>query len=110
MHAVIPNGVRDLLFVKSKASTMAEKIVYISLGSNLGDRAAMLARAVDALNSAGIRVARQSSLYITEPVGAPGQAWFLNAAVGAETSLLPVRLLHALLKIERELSRRRITA
>src|SRR5438309_9083264 len=69
----------------------------------------MLARAVDALNSAGIRVARQSSLYITEPVGAPGQAWFLNAAAEAETSLMPLQLLHALLKIERDLGRRRIT-
>ncbi|HYT06075.1 MAG TPA: 2-amino-4-hydroxy-6-hydroxymethyldihydropteridine diphosphokinase [Rugosimonospora sp.] len=88
---------------------MTSKTIYISLGSNLGDRAAMLARAVDALNSAGIRVARQSSLYITEPVGAPGQAWFLNAAAEAETSLLPVQLLHALLKIERALGRRRIT-
>jgi 2-amino-4-hydroxy-6-hydroxymethyldihydropteridine diphosphokinase len=85
------------------------KTVYISLGSNLGDRAAMLDRAIASMNSAGIRVVRRSSLYITEPVGAPGQAWFLNAVVEAETSLLPLQLLHALLKIERELGRRRIT-
>jgi 2-amino-4-hydroxy-6-hydroxymethyldihydropteridine diphosphokinase len=85
------------------------KTVYISLGSNLGHRAAMLARAVAALDSVGIRVARLSPLYITEPVGAPGQAWFLNAVVEAETSLQPLQLLHALLKIERELGRRRIT-
>jgi 2-amino-4-hydroxy-6-hydroxymethyldihydropteridine diphosphokinase len=85
------------------------KTVYISLGSNLGDRAAMLERAIAAMNSTGIHVARQSSLYITEPVGAPGQAWFLNAAVQAETSLLPLQLLHTLLKIERQLGRRRIT-
>jgi 2-amino-4-hydroxy-6-hydroxymethyldihydropteridine diphosphokinase len=85
------------------------KIVYIALGSNLGDRAANLVRAIDALNSAGIRVERESSLYITEPVEAPGQGRFLNAVVEAETSLLPLQLLHALLKIERELGRRRIT-
>lgn len=88
---------------------MGEKIVYISLGSNLGDRAAMLGRAIAAMNSAGVRVTRQSSFYITEPVDAPGQAWFLNAVAEAETSLLPVQLLHILLKIERELGRRRIT-
>ena len=88
---------------------MAEKVVYIALGSNVGDRASMLERAIAAMNSAGIRVVRQSSVYVTEPVGAPGQAWFLNAVVEAETSLLPLQLLHALLKIERELGRRRIT-
>ena len=88
---------------------MAEKVVYIALGSNVGDRAAMLERAIAAMNSAGIRVSRQSSFYVTEPVNAPGQAWFLNAVVEAETSLLPLQLLHALLRIERELGRRRLT-
>ena len=88
---------------------MAEKVVYIALGSNVGDRASMLERAMAAMNSAGIRVLRQSSFYVTEPVDAPGQAWFLNAVVEAETSLLPLQLLHALLRIERELGRRRIT-
>jgi 2-amino-4-hydroxy-6-hydroxymethyldihydropteridine diphosphokinase len=88
---------------------LGDKTAYISLGSNLGDRAATLARAIAAMNSAGIRVVRQSSLYITEAVGTPGQAWFLNAVVEAETSLLPLQLLHALLKIEAELGRRRIT-
>lgn len=88
---------------------MAGKIVYIALGSNLGDRAGMLERAIAAMNSVGIRVVRQSSLYATEPVGAPGQGWFLNAVVEGETSLLPLQLLHALLKIERELGRRRLT-
>lgn len=69
----------------------------------------MLARAIGAMNSAGIQVLRQSSFYLTQPVGAPGQAWFLNAVVEAETSLLPLQLLHALLQIERDLGRRRIT-
>jgi 2-amino-4-hydroxy-6-hydroxymethyldihydropteridine diphosphokinase len=85
------------------------KTVYIALGSNLGNRAAMLEGAIAAMNSAGIRVTRQSSFYVTQAVGAAGPAWFLNAVVEAETSLLPLQLLHALLKIERELGRRRIT-
>jgi 2-amino-4-hydroxy-6-hydroxymethyldihydropteridine diphosphokinase len=88
---------------------LAEKVVYIALGSNVGDRAAMLERAIAAMNSAGIRVSRLSSFYVTEPVDAPGQACFLNAVVEAETSLLPLQLLGALLRIERELGRRRIT-
>ena len=69
----------------------------------------MLERAFAAMNSTGIHLARQSSLYVTEPLDAPGQAWFLNAVVEAETSLLPVQLLHAVLQIERQLGRRRIT-
>ena len=87
---------------------MPGKVVYIALGSNLGDRAATLARAIESMNSADIRVTRQSSLYLTEPVDAPGQAYFLNAALEAKTSLLPLQLLHALMKIEHDLGRRRI--
>lgn len=86
-----------------------EKIVYIALGSNLGDRAAMLARAEQALGEAGVRVLRRSSLYTTEPVDAPPQPWFLNSVVEAETSLTPVQLLHVLAGIERQLGRRRTT-
>jgi 2-amino-4-hydroxy-6-hydroxymethyldihydropteridine diphosphokinase len=82
--------------------------VYISLGSNLGDRAAMLARGIEALNAAGICVLRQSAFYATEPVDAPPQAWFLNAVVEAETALMPRQLLRALLGIELELGRRRM--
>jgi 2-amino-4-hydroxy-6-hydroxymethyldihydropteridine diphosphokinase len=86
-----------------------EKIVYIALGSNLGDRAAMLARAEQAMGEAGVRVLRRSSVYTTEPVDAPPQPWFLNSVVEAETSLTPVQLLHVLAGIERGLGRRRIT-
>lgn len=85
------------------------KKVYISLGSNVGDRAATLARAVDALSSAGIRVLRQSSLYVTEATDGPPQAWFLNAVVEAETSLMPLQLLRAVLEIESGFGRRRMT-
>jgi len=83
------------------------KVVYIALGSNVGDRAATLARAGEAMNAARISVLRSSSLYVTEPVGGPPQSWFLNAVVEAETALLPLQLLHALQKIERTFARRR---
>jgi 7,8-dihydro-6-hydroxymethylpterin-pyrophosphokinase len=53
---------------------LAGKVVYIALGSNVGDRAATLERAIAAMNLAGIRVSQQSSFYVTEPVDAPGQA------------------------------------
>lgn len=86
----------------------AAKIVYFSLGSNLGDRAAQIARAVAALAAAGVRPRRQSSLYLTEPVGGIDQRPFLNIALEAETERMPLELLGAVLKIERALGRRRM--
>lgn len=84
--------------------------IYLSLGSNVGDRAENIARAVEALGAAGVRVVRQSSLYVTEPVGFRAQAWFLNCAVEAETALMPRQLLRVLCGVERKLGRRRMVA
>ena len=84
------------------------KIIYLSLGSNVGDRAAHLARAVEALDAAGVRVLRQSSLYATEPVDLPTQGWFLNCVLEAETELMPRQLLRAVQAVERALGRRRM--
>lgn len=83
------------------------KTVYLSLGSNMGDRAQNIARAIEALGARGVRVTRQSSLYETEPVDVRGGGWFLNCAVEAETELMPRQLMQALLEIERSLGRRR---
>jgi 2-amino-4-hydroxy-6-hydroxymethyldihydropteridine diphosphokinase len=83
------------------------KTIYLSLGSNMGDRARNIARAIDALAAHGVRVTRQSSLYETEPVDIRSQSWFLNCVVEAETDLMPRQLMHALLEIERSLGRRR---
>ncbi len=85
------------------------KTIYLSLGSNLGDRGAHLARAISELALAGIRVVRQSSLYATEPVDAPTQQWFLNCVVEAETEVLPRQLLRIIQHIERRLGRKRLT-
>ncbi len=83
------------------------KTVYLSLGSNLGDRERNLARAVTALASRGVCVVRQSSVYETEPVDVRQQGWFLNCVVEAETERMPRQLLSGLLEVERELGRRR---
>jgi 2-amino-4-hydroxy-6-hydroxymethyldihydropteridine diphosphokinase len=85
------------------------KSVYIALGSNLGDREANLARGMQAMMAAGIRILRQSSLYVTEPVDAPPQSWFLNAVVEAETVLMPRQLLRTLMGIEHAMGRRRMS-
>ena len=82
------------------------KIVYLSLGSNIGDRAAHLRRAIDGLRTLG-EVRAVSSFYETEPVDFKRQAWFLNCAVALETEKLPRQLLAAVLRIEREMGRKR---
>src|SRR5258708_34799211 len=83
---------------------------YLSLGSNLGDRAENSRRAVKLLNAKGVRVPRQSSLYETEPMGVRDQGWFLNSVVEAETELMPRQLLGALREIERQVGRQRRAA
>ncbi|HXN22311.1 MAG TPA: 2-amino-4-hydroxy-6-hydroxymethyldihydropteridine diphosphokinase [Candidatus Dormibacteraeota bacterium] len=75
--------------------------IYLSLGSNIGDRAAHLSSAIAALNSSGVPVLRQSSIYETEPVDFVDQDWFLNSVLEAETSLSPQQLLSLLREIER---------
>lgn len=79
---------------------MAEKTVYLSLGSNVGDREANLRAAIATLGSAGVRVIRVSSFYETEPVDFLEQAWFLNCAVEGETDVPALELMRALRGIE----------
>ena len=86
---------------------MTVKLVYLSLGSNLGDREGYLRRAIALVGAAGARVLRVSSLYETEPLEATDQPRFLNLVVEAETELFPKQLLARLLKIELDLGRRR---
>jgi len=82
------------------------KLVYLSLGSNVGDRAANLHQAVGQLAKLG-RVQAVSSFYETEPVEFTAQPWFLNCAVVFETTFMPKQFLHALLELELEMGRRR---
>lgn len=76
----------------------------ISLGSNLGDRAATLASALAALAATPeVRVVRASKFYETSPVGGPGfQEPFLNGAAVLETTLEPEALLDVLQRVENE--------
>jgi 2-amino-4-hydroxy-6-hydroxymethyldihydropteridine diphosphokinase len=87
---------------------MSGHTAYLSLGSNLGDRAANIERALTLLDAAGVRIVRRSSLYKTEPVEFTAQGWFLNLAAEVETALMPRQLLLAIRRIEQEMGRRRI--
>lgn len=83
---------------------------YLSLGSNLGDRADSLRRACQALEACGVRLRRLSSVYETEPVDFRDQGWFLNCVAKVETTLPPLELLHQLQSIEKQLGRERRVA
>jgi 2-amino-4-hydroxy-6-hydroxymethyldihydropteridine diphosphokinase len=86
-------------------NTVPDKTVYLSLGSNLGDRKLQLQRALAGLEQEQIRVRRQSSVYETEPQDISHQPWFLNMVVECETRLFPLQLLKVLQRIEREAGR-----
>ena len=79
---------------------MAETTVYLSLGSNIGDREKNLRKAIRALAEASLRVTRVSSVYETEPVDFREQPWFLNCVVEAETAVPAPDLLGELRRIE----------
>jgi len=87
---------------------MAE-VAYLSLGSNLGDRAANLRAALAQLNEAG-RLLAVSALYETQPVDVPGQPWFLNCVAALETEKTPRELLALALRTEATMGRLRMRA
>ncbi len=89
---------------------MVEKRVYLSLGSNVGDRAKNLRAAIAALAEAGVRVTKISAFYETEPVDFLEQAWFLNCAVEGETDVPALELLLALRGIELRLGSEKLVA
>lgn len=86
------------------------KLVYIALGSNLGDRAEHLRFAREQIDSQDLRLLRASSIYETAPRDVEDQPWFLNQVIECETQLFPRQLLARLQKIERAMGRKRRTA
>ncbi len=89
---------------------MAGKTIYLSLGSNLGDRESNLRAAIEVLNDANVRATRVSSLYETEPVDLREQPWFLNCVVQGETEVSGRDLLCALRGIEAHMGSKKLIA
>ncbi len=83
------------------------KLLYLGLGSNVGDSEAILQSALAKLNGSDLKLRRVSSLYETEPIGLREQRWFLNLVAEFETDLFPKQLLYRIQKIENELGRKR---
>jgi len=80
-------------------------VVYIGIGSNLGQREENCRKALRIMEEHGIVIKKMSSFYETEPWGVKNQPWFINMVVEAETDLKPEELLKVLKKIEREMGR-----
>ena len=85
---------------------MSAELGYLGLGSNLGDRRAMLQAAAEDLWTHGVQAIASSSVYETEPVGEVlDQPAFLNACLRIETALGPEELLDACKAVEAALGR-----
>jgi 2-amino-4-hydroxy-6-hydroxymethyldihydropteridine diphosphokinase len=83
------------------------KLVYLGLGTNLGDRETKLNEALEKLNYSAGNVISSSAIYETEPWGFQAETMFLNMVVSLRTRLTPDMLLKRLKKIETELGRKR---
>lgn len=81
--------------------------VYLSLGSNLGERAENLNKALNLLKEENLRIKKLSSIFETEPVGLKEQPYFLNQVIEIETDLSPTALLKITQNIERIMGRKR---
>ena len=81
--------------------------VYLGLGSNLGDREAVLLQAIKLIDERVGQVLRHSSFIETEPWGFESTNRFLNAAVCCETTLTPREVLQVTQQIERDLGKRK---
>ena len=83
-------------------------IVYLSLGSNLGDRVGYIQQATGLLSAnPGIKVVATSSFYESEPWNMKSENWFVNAVIQISTELSPENLLAECQKIENFLGRNR---
>jgi 2-amino-4-hydroxy-6-hydroxymethyldihydropteridine diphosphokinase len=82
-------------------------LVYLSLGSNIGNREKNLRKAIGHLQTKR-HIVSVSSFYETEPVELTEQAWFLNCAVALETTETAEQLMAAILRIEQQMGRQRL--
>jgi 2-amino-4-hydroxy-6-hydroxymethyldihydropteridine diphosphokinase len=84
------------------------EIVFLSLGSNLGDREKNLRTAIAALPELGVKIKKVSSIYETEPVDLLEQPWFLNCVLEGETTVPPATLLSGLRELEWQMGSKKL--
>ena len=86
------------------------EIVFLSLGSNVGDREKNLRDAIAALPELGVQIKKVSSIYETEPLDLLEQPWFLNCVVEGETTVSPAALLRELRELEKRMGSKKPVA
>ena len=79
--------------------------VYLSLGSDLGDRKKNISDAIELIKKKAGKVQKQSSFYESKPLGFKSDTLFYNICIEIETTLTPIELLKLLQKIELKLGR-----
>lgn len=84
------------------------EVVFLSLGSNVGDREKNLRGAIAALPKLGVQIKNISSIYETEPVDFLEQPWFLNCVVEGETTVPPAALLTKLRELEARMGSKKL--
>lgn len=94
----------------SSSTTDALHRVWLSLGSNLGDRRSLIREAVRLIGESVGHVERQSSMYETEPWGFESSHRFINACICCLTPHSPHEVLRLTQQIERQLGRTRKSA
>ena len=88
---------------------MTQEVVYLGLGSNLGDKVANCLRALTEVSASHHNhIKAVSSLYKTEPIGYRDQDWFINCVAEVSTLLSPRALLQILQEIERRMGKRQL--
>ena len=80
-------------------------VVFLGLGSNLGDRRENIAQAIEALGKNGVVVLKTATFMETDAVGGPAQGRFLNTVIQGKTTLSPEQLLDIIHVIEQKLGR-----
>lgn len=83
------------------------ELIYIGVGTNLGDKMANIRCAAAELNAHGIRVIRSASIYETPPWGFETDEWFLNTVFECTTESGPHDCLKALQFVEKKMGRER---
>ena len=87
----------------------AYSLVYLSLGSNLGDRFQNLKSAIELIGEKAGYIVNKSSVYETPPLGFKSDDYFYNCCIAVQTTLQPGELLELLLQIEKQLGRQQKT-
>ncbi|MDQ0512763.1 2-amino-4-hydroxy-6-hydroxymethyldihydropteridine diphosphokinase [Ancylobacter amanitiformis] len=102
----MPRSTAPDFFIR-RPRKVEKRVAYLCLGSNLGERAGTMAKAVGLIARAGLTIIARSSLYETPPWGPVPQGPYLNMVVAVETELSARELLNLLLGVEHAFGRDR---